>query len=114
MVEYLQKISCASQIGIKSNKHASSDRPDRAFDHTGEILDDSPKSIRQCRIAVNCLVTKANSPGTVMNDIPGGKDRAKPLNLDPAAGMCKISLQAPRCRIGVRGEWTTEGRRQAL
>ena len=64
----------------------------------------SLKSIRQCRIAVNCLMTKADSPGTVMNDVPGREDCTKPLNLDPAGGMCKISRQGLRCRIGVRGQ----------
>ena len=114
MVEYLQKISCAGQIGIKANEHASSDRPDCAFDHAGEILDDCPKSIRQCRIAINCLVTEADSPRTVMNDIPGGEYRAKPLNSDPAGGMCQDLVPGtsmPHRRAGASGPRRAVARR---
>ena len=114
VVEYLQKISRAGQVGIKANEHASGDRPDRTFNDTGEILDDSSQSIRQYRIAVNCLMTKANSPGTIMNDVPSRERCAKPLNLDPAGGMCKISLEVLRCHIAMRQDRSTESRRQAL
>ena len=102
LVEHLQKIGRASQIGIKSNEHASSDRPDHTLNDPGEILDDSLEPIGQYRVAVNCLMTEANSPRTLVNDVPGRKDRAKPPDLDPTGGMCEVSLQESRCRIGMR------------
>ena len=51
----------------------------------------SLKSTRQCRVTANCLVTKADSPRTVMNDVPCREGCTEPLNPEPAGGMCKIS-----------------------
>jgi len=90
----LQKISRADQVWIETNEYASSNRPDRALDYTDEILDSSPEAIRQYGIAVNCLMTEADSPGTIVNDVPGSKYCAEPLNLDSSGGTCEILLEA--------------------
>ena len=101
LVEDSQQIRSTGQIRIKSDEHASGDRPDGALDHPGYIPNGIPKSIRQCRVAANCLVTKADSPGTVMNDVPGREGCAEPLNLEPAGGMCKISCEGLRRYAGI-------------
>ena len=87
LVEHSQKIRCAGQIWIEPDEHAAGDGPDLALENAGDILDDVVNSTRQCRVAANCLMAEADSPGTVMDDVPSCEGRTKPLNPDPAGGM---------------------------